>query len=860
MKKLIVSNAAILFGIIALTSYVYARNEVSQDWVTQNLASMPLAFTRNTGQWDEQALFRADAGVATVWITTEGVYYEFARRIQSDGNPPQAVGHPDSGRQMSPSAPNDMDDSVGRNPRDLDNESDSLETMVLKATLVGANPNPTMSGDNPMDYKCNYFLGNDPSGWRIDVPNYQAVLLEEVYPGIDLAYYGNGRQMEYDFRVSTGADYSRIKIRYEGAEGLAIANDGALIVTTKWGEVKELAPVVYQTVGSSRKPVTAGYEVLPDHTFGFRLGPEFDPSLPVVIDPVLVYSTYLGGSLNDASRGIAVDASGSVYVTGETFSTNFPTLNASQSTQSGYFNVFVTKLSKAGNSLIYSTYLGGSVTDAGDAIAVDSSGAVYVTGSASSSDFPTVDAYQRDYAGGTSDAIVFKLSKAGNTLVYSTFLGGSDWDNSDDIAVDASGAAYVTGYTSSNNFPIRNAYQGTNQGDFDVFVTKLSSRGNSLVYSTYLGGSGADDGNSIAVDASGAAYVTGRTQSPNFPTLNAFQGTLQGQYLDAFVTKLSSTGTSLIYSTFLGGFAEDYGYGIVVDISGAAYVTGKTVSTDFPTYNAYQGTKNGAYDAFVTKLTSTGNSLIYSTFLGGTADDYGLGIAIDASGAAYVTGRAFSTNFPTLNAYQGTYQGGFSDAFVSKISGAGNSIVYSTYLGGVGYDGCTDIAVEASGAVYVTGYTDSDNFPVPSLCHGTSPQGEADAFVIKLIETLGPDQDGDGVPDATDNCPNRSNPCQEDINNDGTGNACCCALRVGNANGLGTYPQEITISDIQTLVTAKFIQGTCVGILSCPAEGDVNQSGGANPTCNDITISDISTLVNHLFIAGPANAPLKVCL
>ncbi|MCX6835359.1 MAG: hypothetical protein NTW07_09555, partial [candidate division Zixibacteria bacterium] len=300
MKKLILSCVVILLGHVAWTSHVYARDEVNRDWITQNLASMPLAFTKNTGQWDERALFRADAGAATVWITTEGAYYQFARRIRSDGSPPSAkggVGYPDSGRQ-TPALDFDRGSSSALNEL---NEPDSLETIVLKAALVGANPNPAVSGDDLMDYRCNYFLGNDPSGWRTDVPNYQAVVLEEVYPGIDLAYYGNGRQMEYDFRVSAGADYSQIRIQYEGAEGLAIADDGALIVTTKWGEIKELAPVVYQTVGGGRRPVTARYEVQADHSLGFRLGPELDPALPVVIDPVLVYSTYLGGSFNDAS-------------------------------------------------------------------------------------------------------------------------------------------------------------------------------------------------------------------------------------------------------------------------------------------------------------------------------------------------------------------------------------------------------------------------------------------------------------------------------------------------------------------------------------------------------------------------------
>jgi len=866
MKQAFKVGVVILCGLtVAGVSRAHATDEVTQEWVRPKLDSAPLAFTKNVGQWDEQALFRADAGLATAWITTEGAYYQFARRIPSDsnplGNPPQAVGHPVGFPPQAVGYPDRRIDSVGRNQPasgGFDNAPDSIETIVIKAVFVGANPDPAVSGENLMDYKCNYFLGDDPFAWRTDVPNYKAVVMEAVYPGIDLVYYGNGRQMEYDFRVSAGADHSRIRIKYEGIKGLAVGDDGALVVTTAWGELRELAPVVYQEIGGGRRPISAEYRVQADHSFGFLLGPEFDSSLPVVIDPVLIYSAYLGGNNNDASRDIAVDASGAVYVTGETFSANLPTLNAYQPSLVGYFNAFVTKLSGSGSSLIYSTYFGGSATDAGGAIAVNSNGEVYVAGFASSNDFPTLRAYQTDFGGGTSDGFVVKLSSGGNSLLYSTFLGGNNWDNADGIAVDASGAAYVTGYTSSTDFPTFKAYQGTNRGGYDVFVTKLSNLGNSLIYSTYLGGNGADDGTSIAVDASGAAYVTGRTQSSDFPTLNPYQTGRAGS--DAFVTKLSGAGNSLVYSTYLGGSNDDYSYDIAVVASGEAYVTGKTKSTDFPTLNAYQSANHGAYDAFVTRLSGAGSSLVFSTYLGGTADDFSYGIAVDASGAAYATGRAFSFDFPTLSAYQGTFQGGSSDSFVSKFSGTGNSLVYSTYLGGAMYDGGYGIAVDASGAVYVTGFTDSDDFPILSTCQGSLPRGGADAFVAKLAEQLAPDQDGDGVANAADNCPEVSNPCQEDNNGDGTGNACCCVGRVGDSNGEGNYPDEITLGDIMLLVDVKFVSGDCIK-LACVAEADVSQDGGAAPTCDDnVTLGDIMRLVDFLFITGPVNATLPTCL
>ncbi|MCX6827179.1 MAG: SBBP repeat-containing protein, partial [candidate division Zixibacteria bacterium] len=590
-----------------------AGDKIDQASVMQSILSMPLAFTQNDGQWPDSILYRANAGGVTMWFTATGAYYEFIRQINSsEGENP---------------------DPIGQTPRGLHNGPDSLEIMMLKASFVGANLFPQALGGNLMEYKCNYFFGNDPSQWRTDVPNYESIILKGVYPGIDLTYYGNGHQMEYDFVVRPGADYSQIQIEYEGAEGLALADDGALVVKTKWGEIRELAPVVYQEVGGSRQPVTAEYVIQSDHTFGFCLGSEFNSSLAVVIDPVLVYSTYLGGSGNDEGGDIAVDASGAIYVMGSTGSTNFPMIwkgsGYDHNYNGSYSDVFVTKLPPSGDTLIYSTYLGGNSDDWGYGIAIDGSGAAYLTGWTASLNFPTHNAYQATHQGDNYDAFVTKLSSDGDMLVYSTYLGGSGIDNRGlDIAVDAFGSAYVTGTTYSTDFPAFSAYQGTNQGSGDAFVTKFSSSGSNLVYSTYLGGSANDEGNGIAVNGSGSAYVTGFTESSNFPTVNYYQGIYQGN-TDVFVTKLTVAGDSLIYSTYLGGDSSDIGYGIAVDASGSAYVTGYTKSTDFPTLNPVQGTLRDSsdldtlryLDVFVTKVTPTGNNLGYSTYLGGYSQD-----------------------------------------------------------------------------------------------------------------------------------------------------------------------------------------------------------------------------------------------
>lgn len=449
--------AVSLVFLISNSEKLHAKTNPSNFQISKNITSMPLAFTANQGQWDEKVLFRANAAGATMWFSSDGAYYQFTRTIESEDGDPISI----------------VDKRFGMAPDDiLDRKPKAVETMKIKANFVGSNANPVMRGIGEMDYKCNYFIGNDPNEWQTDVPNYSAVMYEEIYNGIDLKYYGNGKQMEYDFIVSPGADYSQIKIQYEGAESISINDNGELVVKTKWGEVIEQRPVIYQIENDSRIAVDGKYELMGDNSFGFELSSSYNPALPLVIDPVLVYSTYLGGSELDVGTSIALDGSGNAYITGVTNSTNFPTQGAYQTDQIGS-DVFVTKLNSSGNTLVYSTYLGGNLIDYASGIAVDSSGNAYITGNTNSTDYPTQGAYQTDLAG--SDAFVTQLNFSGNALVYSTYLGGNNYDEGKGIAIDDLGDVYITGRTESTDFPTMGEYQTFQGGTDDVFVTKLTT-------------------------------------------------------------------------------------------------------------------------------------------------------------------------------------------------------------------------------------------------------------------------------------------------------------------------------------------------------------------------------------------------
>jgi hypothetical protein len=637
----------------------------------------------------------------------------------------------------------------------------NAQPAQLSLSWVQARRSLSLRPEQPQPSHSNYFIGKDASGWHRGVANYGAVRYEQLYPGIDWLVYGNPQQLEYDLVLAPQADPRQIRLRIGGVRRLELDAQGDLLLQTGQGTLRQLKPVVYQLAADgARQAVEARYLLNRRREISFALG-AYDHSRPLVIDPVLAYSTYLGGSADDYAEAIAVDGKGSAYVTGYTTSSDFPTTASLQPKSGGgsapdtvcACDAFVAKLNADGSALEYATYLGGSGDDYAQAIALDSGGAAYVAGYTGSTDFPTSHAEQSANAGG-ADAFVAKLSADGSTLVYSSYLGGSQADIAQAIAVDDSGSAYVAGYTFSTDFPTVPAASGllglgssgpspaqaANGGGYDAFISKFSADGTALSYSTYLGGSGDDYAYAVAVDGSGSAYVTGDTTSTDFPTASPLQAANADNY-DTFVAKLSADGTALAYSTYLGGFENDHARAIAVDSAGSAYLAGYTVSTNFPTAAPVQKANAGQYDAYVSKLSTKGNSLVYSTYLGGSGDDYATAIAVDGSGNAYVAGYTASGDFPTVSPSQAAYAGGNYDAFVAEIGAGGSPLAWSTYLGGSGDDYGYGVAMDGSGNAYVAGYTTSTDFPAAAPLQKASAGGN-DAFVTKL----GPGTSTEGNP------------------------------------------------------------------------------------------------------------------
>jgi hypothetical protein len=661
---------------------------------------LPLSFEANRGQTDAQVKFLARGPGYTLFLTSQEAVL--------------ALGG-----------------SAARGPK----------AAVVRLELRGAEPQARVLGERELGGRSNYFVGNDPRRWQREIPTYGQVRYEGVYPGVDLVYYGRQGELEYDFVVRPGAEARAIGLEVVGAAALRLEASGDLVMATEGGEVRLHRPVAYQRVRERRCPVEARYVLRGKRGVGLQVG-EYDRRLPLVIDPVLSYATYLGGSGGDVAYGIAVDSSGDAYITGITNSSDFPTQGAEQTAAGGSGDAFITKLNATGDALVYSTYLGGNGADTANGIVV-AAGDAYVVGTTTSTNFPTTQGVFQSTYGGEGDAFIVHLNSTGNALVYSSYLGGHGSDYGQAIALDGAGNAYVTGSTQSTDFPVANALQPTKAGGSDAFVAKVNFSGTQIVYSTYLGGTQADVGQAIKVDSSGNAVVTGYTFSSDFPIENPYQGATAGQP-DAFVSKLNADGSALVFSSYLGGSGDDRGLGVALDASGNVYVAGVTQSTDFPTtVGAWQGTNHGGRDAFVSKLGPTGANLLYSTLLGGTGADQASAIAVNSSsGLVTVTGFTQSSDFPTYTPVQailGISGGSFcgpnpcADAFVTQIAPSGSTLSFSTYLGGSGADFGQAVALDSAGVPYVTGSTASTNFPAIAGAYQASLKGVAgNTFVAKI--------------------------------------------------------------------------------------------------------------------------------
>ena len=714
--------------------------------VKEAYGKLPLSFELNQGQTHAEVKFLSRGSGYTLFLTsTEAVLTlrnadSRARNEKASSTPQSTVGHPRS--------------------------------AVLRMQLSGANPEPQVTGEGQLPGRSNYLVGNDPRKWRKDVPLYARVRYTDVYAGVDMLYYGNQRQLEYDFIVAPGADPKVIALHFEGADDLSLDAKGNLLLRTGAGEVIQHAPTIYQEADGVRRTVSGHYVIRDQHQVGFEVA-AYDRSNPLIIDPVVQFSTFFGGTRVDEANGIAVDAAGNAYVTGKTESIDFPDVNAFDATLSGPSDAFVTKFTTDGSALVYSTQIGGRFADIGNAIAVTKDGLACITGVTGTEEpdlnvnnFP-VTANGFLVAGETAkrlvDAFVTVLNANGDDLVYSTFFGGSQTRNNQDIrdigrgiAVDNTGKVYVTGGTGSFDLPIKNGFQTVQRPFFSAFIAKFnptaSTRSASLLYSSYFGCHSAvgvnDEAFGIAVDKFGIAYIVGTTAfAQRFPdkspsSLPPFQKSDPGGS-SAFVAKFdcaASGNSSLIYATMLGGSKDDKALAVAVDSAQRTYITGVTESTDFPLKNPFDSTLADD-EAFVTKMNADGTAVFYSSFLGGGNDDEGHGIAVDSQGNAYVVGETRSTtDFPLLNAFQ-SVNGGKIDTFVVKISAVPSTsvspkILFSSFLGGDQFDIGNAIALGPKRSVLVAGNTASDNFPVtPGAFQKSQAVGIGfDGFVTKIAE------------------------------------------------------------------------------------------------------------------------------
>ncbi len=679
---------------IMFVNFVFANSDLT----TSSLIPSNNYFIENQGQWPDEVKYLARIGGMDAWITNEGIVYDYYLSKIDDEELIKTEGH------------------------------------VVKTVISDSGSTQKFFPQRKINSHHNYIIGNE-GFWIENVSLYSEILVEDLYDGINIRYYFDEGFLRYDFILEPGSDVFDIGLFFEGNTELAVLSSGEMEIDISIGKVIHKDILAYQEDGE----VACRFVQKSKNIIGFEII-DYDKSKELIIDPI-IYSTFIGGSGADYSNALAIDSDGNSYITGRTFSADYPTTTGaySESINGGSYDAFISKLNADGSGLIYSTYIGGSGDEIGYDIQVDENGNAYMSGYTSSTDYPTtIGAYDRIYNGGAYDIVITKLNPTGSALVYSTFIGGANDDYAFGIDLDLSGNMFVSGHTSSTDFPTTSgAYDQTYSGGTnDVIAVKLNSSGTALIYSTFIGGTADDVANKIVADDIGEAYLTGSTESSNYPvTSGAYDESYNGNR-DILLTKLTSDGSSLIYSTYIGGSEYDHTQCVDVDRDGNAYLTGLTASQDFPTTedvfdNSYTG---GSFDIFATKVFTDGDSLVYSTYIGGGAYEKANNIKVDELGFAYIVGFTSSTSFPiTSNADDATYNGGAYDAVGIRLGKYGEDLLYSSYLGGSGADRAYGLAVDTNNTSYVSGYTESSDFPVTSGAYNeTYNGGSFDAFITKM--------------------------------------------------------------------------------------------------------------------------------
>jgi hypothetical protein len=708
MRKTFI-NAMLIAGLFMIPSIHPYKNiqatEMKPDLnhqLIQPFNALTQHFVENRGQVDDRVKYSLKIPSGNVFFTSASISYQFVHRENEAGY---------------------------RN--DLFKEAKTLGNTIvteenIRVRFIGASEEIVkVEGLEESGERISYFYGNDPEKWIPGAKTYKKVIYRNLYPHIDLVVYGDRAYIKQEYRIHEGGNPEDIVLRYEGIKGLKVNPKGQLEIKTEKGVLLENKLLSYQIMKGEAVAVKSQYLVDGDDTARFSVG-KYDRNKELIIDPELIFSTYLGGSASDEANDIQVDKNGNVYIAGQTDSSNFPTTpGAFDRIFNENSDVFVTKLNPTGSGLIYSTFIGGINNDEANRMAVDKSGNVYIIGRTESFNFPITPGVLDTNLGGTSDAFVTKIHPSGTSLIYSSFLGGNGYEWGHGIKVDGSGNAFVTGATSSTNFPTTlMAYDVSLNGSTDAFVTKINSTCSVLIYSTYLGASSGDSGDAVAIDKNGYAYVLGSTYSSDFPTTpGAYRRTradLYDYFNDIFVTKLNPAGSALIYSTYYGSYEGDYGEEIVVDGFGNAYFTGAT--------------EEGPLHAFVAKLNAAGSDLIYNQALIGFSglEDVGNGLAIDSNGTAYVAGYTGNPDFPTTpDAYDTSFNGG-SDVFIATLDSTGSTILYSTFFGSTNDERALGLALNENNIAYITG-TANGSFPTTSGAFDISHNGDKDAFVIKFL-------------------------------------------------------------------------------------------------------------------------------